>query len=154
MMWEGRGRMDWANLGRPYLLVPRFTNRQFKEGVRMPYSFRILKKMSLSDRKYTWSLAMANCPIWSKFRPWSWWPSGHRRQNWMNLLGGIQLPVSAFAEGFFGGVFSGVRKIPMVRWISGVKLPVSFVFHRYFFQWYFSSVSYPVSEDFRSKLPM
>ena len=30
--------MDWANLGWPCLLVPTFTNRRFKEGLRMPYS--------------------------------------------------------------------------------------------------------------------
>ena len=37
MMWKGRGRMDWANLGRPRLLLPTFTNRRFKEGVPIPY---------------------------------------------------------------------------------------------------------------------
>ena len=31
--------MDWANLGRPCLLVRPLTNQQFKEGLRIPYYF-------------------------------------------------------------------------------------------------------------------
>ena len=29
IMWEGRGRNDWANLGQPYLLVTTFTSWEF-----------------------------------------------------------------------------------------------------------------------------
>ena len=37
-MWEGRGRMDWASFVRPCLLLPNFTDWQFKEDVLMPYT--------------------------------------------------------------------------------------------------------------------
>ena len=37
MMWEGRGRMDWANSGQPCLHVRTFTKPQLKGGVRMPH---------------------------------------------------------------------------------------------------------------------
>jgi len=41
--------MEWANLGRPFLLVTTFTNRRFKLGVQMPYwtTFRQIEQMNL-----------------------------------------------------------------------------------------------------------
>ena len=40
MIWERRGRMDCANLGRPCMLVRPLTNQQSKEWLRIPYCYR------------------------------------------------------------------------------------------------------------------
>ena len=51
MMWEGGGRMDWANLGLPCLLVRPHTNIQFKEGLRIPYWRCGTPRLSQNARK-------------------------------------------------------------------------------------------------------
>ena len=46
MMWEGSGRMDWADLYLPCLLIRPLTNLQFKEGLRISYSSIPVEKES------------------------------------------------------------------------------------------------------------